>query len=127
MFLHVSGEKPYLPLMSISLGVKAVLFNCIFVVLHFILGLIAAFPIWLPILFKRKNGKISAVVNWLCILALLTIVPLNSFLVSYFGSSGKFNSLFFSLFSLMICVIVFVCLLIFKNEMQRKISVSCKI
>lgn len=117
---HIASNKPLLPFMPISIGGKAVLFNCIFIGLHFILGLLAGLPIWLPLLFGNNKGKIAAIVNWLCMIALLTIVPLNNYVVSYFATLGEFGNVFFILFSLMMCATIFACVVIYKRETHRK-------
>lgn len=116
---HVASNKPLLPFMPISLGVKAVLFNCIFIVLHFALGLLAALPIWLPLIFGSKKRKIVAIVNWLCVFSLLTIVPLNSYVVSGFATLGQFNIEFLIILSLMLGTAIFASVVIYQRNLRR--------
>ena len=117
---HIASNKPLLPFMPISLGVKAILFNCIFIGLHFFLGLLAAMPIWLPLLFGGKRGKVAAIVNWLCVFSLLTIVPLNSYVVSNFATVGQFNIQFSIIFSLMLGATIFASVVVYQRELRRR-------
>ena len=118
---HLASNKPLLPFMPVSIGVNAVLFNGTFIALHFLLGLLTALPIWLPLLIGSKKEKVVVIVNWLCMLMLLTIVPLNNYLVAGFATGGEFNSAFFLLFSFMMGVTIFACVVIYQREKRRRI------
>lgn len=128
--LHVAdveSNRPLLPFVPTSLGLKAVFFNSVFIGLHFVLGLLAAMPIWLPLLLGGKRGKVAAIVNWLCILVLVTILPLNSYLVSGFATLGQLNIQFYIIFSLMLGTAIFASVVIYQRELRRRYLVSSEL
>lgn len=128
-FFHVAhyvSNQSLLPLMSINLGAKAIFFDLIFICIHIAAGFLLAFPFWLPLLIKSvvSSKKISKVINWFCIIALLLFVPLNNYLLSVINSMANidapFNTHFFILFIPMMAVTVFTFYTLIKFEFRQK-------